>query len=418
MSALKSRGLIVTIACLSTLGALLFPVKTNAKESNNEISTAMQESLEDVLPIKVEYGSDVCAKDLLDFSANIVQDIDTMQTGYQSITYLSPSNSLLLSVPVFVLDSQKPVIASENTTYEYVLGQEFDASALDLEIYDPVAGDLQYSQAKKANSWWVEEEPDLNEEGNSSFTILAMDASGNISRKEFDVSISAPVLYNDADSSLAYEKEYFHTIDTSAITSQGYDYMYAYTPIFLNYIRNGQSRLYYSGDIASADLALGEIVYCYCALQSGGDYYDGQDENGTYLELTPAALSQLQNAVAYADSLASRYPGEIYAILISLDLNVSDYELVNEINAYLTNNYTYVLTNNGQVESLLSSGVGQCYHFAHVFADLCNSFSISASYIANGEHAYDIVCIEGITYTFDPTFNNTSHSTDYSWIQN
>jgi transglutaminase-like putative cysteine protease len=415
---LKSRGLIVTLACLSTFSALLLPVHANTKEDHTEVAGALQESLEGLLPIEVEYGSEKTAKDLLDFTANIIQDIDTMQLGYQSITYLSPCSSLLLSVPVFVIDSKAPIIESENESYEYIVGQEFDASDLNLEVYDPVSGELDYSQSEKENSWWIEEEPDLNEEGDASFTIEAMDASGNITIEEFDVTVSVPVVYNDAAPSLAYEKEYSHTIDTSAITSQGYDYMYAYTPIFLNYIRNGQNRLYYSGDAAAADLALGEVVYCYCALSSGGNYYDGQDENGTYFELTPSALSQLQSAVAAADANASRYPSEIYAILSSLDLNVSDYELVNEINAYLTNNYTYVLTNNGQVESLLSSGVGQCYHFAHVFADLCNSCGISATYIANGEHAYDTVCVEGVTYTFDPTFNNTSHSTAYSWIQN
>ncbi len=191
-----------------------------------------------------------------------------------------------------------------------------------------------------------------------------------------------------------------HGIDVSGV---GPEWKFALTPSFLDQIRAGSGYLYYSGSEADADWALGEVVYDYCGLNDGGDYYNGSDESGTYLELTPESAAQLQNAVAVADSAWGGYRQGVANALASINLNVSDETLVQEIDAWLCRNCTYVLVDNAYMPYFTSTGQGQCYQYAKMFADMCNSAGIPAWKVEGGNHAWAEYQIGSQVYSIDPT---------------
>lgn len=192
----------------------------------------------------------------------------------------------------------------------------------------------------------------------------------------------------------------------SDVSGVGPEWKFALTPSFLSQIRSGSSYLYYSGSDADADWALGEVVYDYCGLNDGGYYYNGSDGNGTYLELTPESAAQLQSAVASADSAWAGYRQGVANALGSINLNVSDETLVQEINAWLCRNCTYVLVDNAYMPYFTATGQGQCYQYAKMFADMCNSVGIPAWKVEGGNHAWDQYQINGQTYTIDPSTND------------
>ncbi len=191
-----------------------------------------------------------------------------------------------------------------------------------------------------------------------------------------------------------------HGIDVSGV---GPEWKFALTPSFLSQIRSGSAYLYYSGSDADADWALGEVVYDYCGLADGGYYYNGADENGAYLELTPESAAQLQSAVASADSAWGGYRQGVANALGSINLTVSDETLVQEIDAWLCRNCTYVLVDNAYMPYFTATGQGQCYQYAKMFADMCNSVGIPAWKVEGGNHAWNQYQINGQTYTIDPT---------------
>jgi transglutaminase-like putative cysteine protease len=381
------------------------------------LNTEIARTLNGAVPVWVEFGQKTTGADLVGDEAQISQDLDTSAVGMQKIVYTQEQEQTEQVQYAFVYDSQAPVIESNSTSISIYEGQSFSLDDFGISAYDPDDTSLSYAKKEQKGSYWMTGDVDTSTIGEYTFTITAMDGRGNTSSKKFSVDVVESPAINEAAVETVVSSGYSHSVNTSGLSSNTFDFIYSLTPTFLSYIRAGQAKLYYSCDATTADYALGEVVYLYCNLSSGGSYYDGSDEYGTYLELTPSALSQLQSAVAVADANYGSYRSQVANILYSLDLTTNDYELVNQINAYLTNNFTYSITNNGQVSSLITTGTGQCYHFAHLFADLCNSVGISCSYVGTADHAYNMVTIDGISYRFDPTYNNTSHSTAYSWLR-
>jgi transglutaminase-like putative cysteine protease len=384
---------------------------------NNILNNELAKTLSGSLPVWVEFGQKTSGADLLGQNVQISQDLDTTKAGMQKIVYANSESEEEQVQYAFVYDSQAPVIESDSASLSIYEGQSFSLDDFGISAYDPDDASLSYAKKEKKGSYWMSGDVDTSKTGTYTFTITAMDGRGNTSSKEFSVEVLESPAINEAAVDTVVSKGYSHSVNTSGLSSNTFDFIYSLTPTFLSYIRAGQAKLYYSCDATTADYALGEVVYLYCNLSSGGSYYDGYDEYGTFLELTPSALSQLQSAVAAADANYGSYRSQVANILYSLDLTTNDYELVNQINAYLTNNFTYEITGNGQVSSMITTGKGQCYHFAHLFADLCNSVGISCSYVGTADHAYNIVTVDGISYRFDPTYNNTSHSTAYSWLR-
>lgn len=204
-----------------------------------------------------------------------------------------------------------------------------------------------------------------------------------------------------------------HPVDSSFITS---DMNGAFSESFLQDIREGRQKLYYSGSLEEARHSLSEVAYFYCSIPNGVQFYTGSDSRGTYLEITDACWNPLQAAVKTADQAWNSYKAEVREACWSLNLDTSDADLVDQINTYICRNYDYKVTNSG-MPAFISSHLGQCWHYSKMFADMCNTVGIPAEQLENTDHAWNQVTVDGITYTFDVTYNDTSGNwNSYSWM--
>lgn len=210
----------------------------------------------------------------------------------------------------------------------------------------------------------------------------------------------------------AGDEAYIHSIHTDFITPE---LTGVYSQAFLQDIREGRNRLDYQGDAQNAEFSLSEIVSFYCSMDQNLPYYETQDDAGSYLELDPDVFSQLQAAVASADLGWAGYTDYVAQADESLNLYTDDHDLVDQINQYICDHFDYEITNSG-MPKFLETGYGQCWHYAKLFSDMCNAAGIQAWKVENQDHAWDQVVVDGVAYTFDPTFNDTGPSqTLYSW---
>lgn len=208
------------------------------------------------------------------------------------------------------------------------------------------------------------------------------------------------------------DEAYIHSIHTDFITPE---LTGIYSQAFLQDIREGRNRLDYQGDAQNAEFSLSEIVSFYCSMDQNLPYYETQDSAGSYLELDPDVFSRLQAAVASADLGWAGYTDYVAQADESLNLYTDDHDLVDQINQYICDHFDYEITNSG-MPKFLETGYGQCWHYAKLFSDMCNAAGIQAWKVENQDHAWDQVVVDGVTYTFDPTFNDTGPSqTLYSW---
>lgn len=185
---------------------------------------------------------------------------------------------------------------------------------------------------------------------------------------------------------------------------------------FLKQIRTGSKYLYYQGSVGDAGKSLSEVVKIYCEMPGSILYYDVADESGTYLEITDDCWPSLKSAVAKADQAWQGYRDYVADACSSLDLSASDASIVEQINDFICDHFSYRVTNSG-MPSFLAMGQGQCWHYAKLFADMCCSVGIPASKVQTTDHAWDIVTVDGIQYTWDVTYNDTCGNQHlYMWL--
>lgn len=206
---------------------------------------------------------------------------------------------------------------------------------------------------------------------------------------------------------------YMHNVDISSVTCE-LDGKYSWQ--FIQDILNGKQDLYYNGDAANAESSLSEVVSFYCDMNFGIDYYEIEDETGTYLEIADEYWPMLQNTVSQAASRWNAYPDYVASACRTLNLNTTDEDLVNQINQYICTAFDYEVTHSS-MPAFIQNKRGQCWHYAKLFADMCNTCGIEAWKEQTTAHAWDAVRIDGKVYWFDPTRNDTCGNTSkYSWL--
>lgn len=206
---------------------------------------------------------------------------------------------------------------------------------------------------------------------------------------------------------------HIRTVDLTRISC---DFRFADTESFLNTLRQGGRILYYSSSTEMAEQALCEVISYYCEMPQGIQYLEGRDEQGFYLEILPDQIPSVRLAVNKADAAWACYLQNLQAIDKSLDTGQSDREFVNAVNAYICQNFSYEV-NDVSMPTFMTLKRGQCWHYAKLFQDLCLAEGLDAKLIWTDTHAWDLLVIDGITYTFDVTNNDTGNDwTAWSWI--
>lgn len=90
--------------------------------------------------------------------------------------------------------------------------------------------------------------------------------------------------------------------------------------------------------------------------------------------------------------------------------------MVNQINQYLVNRFDYVVTE-APLYDFTQRNIGQCYHYASMFRDMCLAVGIPCEYVSDNNHAWNVNTVDGVRYKFDSTWNDTTETNSYAWIQ-
>ena len=141
----------------------------------------------------------------------------------------------------------------------------------------------------------------------------------------------------------------------------------------------------------------------------------------TGVRIVDEYISTTKSAVEDFEAAQARYRSYIKNALYGMNLNCTDKEMVDQINAHIVRNFSYSMTNDKLMSSFTDNKIGQCMHYARLFSDMCKAVGISCSYIegyADGEyHAFNSVTIDGQKYYFDVCWNDEGGSQNaYSWL--
>lgn len=105
-------------------------------------------------------------------------------------------------------------------------------------------------------------------------------------------------------------------------------------------------------------------------------------------------MSDLRNDLIYYKSQWDYYENWIVNKLSTINLNASDRSIVNSIKKIIMDNLSYEITND-LIYTAVTIGRGQCYHYAHLFRDMCSAVGIKCDYVENEIHAWNYVYIDG-----------------------
>lgn len=331
-------------------------------------------------------------------------------------------------------DVKYPILVLKDKEITVDYGSAFDLNSNVVHCVDPTYGNLNFTIQGKLDTTVV---------GKQDFIVLTESPIGNQIRANFSIYVKEAVektvtsenasennniTTNKATSSDTQddakqnEKRYLHNINTSTI--KNYYSNNKYFDLILHNILNGENTIYFN--ISQYDSMLDSMT----------DFmirYLGIDNDDwiAYIEHTDA-----ENYVMYLDQQSFKLAKETLSIRLQKDeeyktyirntlngfnLNASDREIVNQINKFVTANFKYQITDEYYMDSFIEKKIGQCYHFARLFTDLCNAVGIKSNIFSgtfNGDsHAWSSVTIDGNIYYFDPTVARKSSTFDkYSWM--
>lgn len=288
-----------------------------------------------------------------------------------------------------------------------------------IKEYDLVVYDSKSKSKVKFNT---------SKEGSYKIDVIAKDKSSNTAKESFNVEIKdtkkvskVNSIKNLKISNYTKNKESKgkkHSINRNAIIGDdlsiynlGIDCEKEIKGV-LNDIKNNKNKFYY--DYRNFVVAISSIEQFYdCDGKINFQYYYNANEN--YGSFSEENFNDIRNCIFSEDSRIEGYKNWIVNRLsTSVDLYANDYDVVNQINNTIKDFATYSITNK-PLYTFTETGVGQCYHYAYLFRDMCNAVGIEAYINKNENHAWNTVVIDGKSYKFDVTFNDTSGTNSYSW---
>ena len=191
----------------------------------------------------VEYGTE--NYDPIDLVENVpygkivkyTNYVDTNSIGTQKLMFVVEDENVtkVINVEVEVVDTEKPEISMEEETISIEEGNEYDIKENIKSVVDKVDGELEYveNETEEQKSYYtITSDLDTNVAGNYTVSVKAVDNSGNINEKVYNINVvekpkPAPVVYyNDNINNNATA-----SVDTSSVVSAAYSFVgYYYTP--------------------------------------------------------------------------------------------------------------------------------------------------------------------------------------------
>lgn len=149
--------------------------------------------------LNIEYGSSFDPESLIkDHEGDLTVEgsVDTKKTGDYPVTFrltkedqYHQTASKEFTYTAHVKDTQNPVITFTEESFSFETGSTFVPDAIVQSVKDAVDGDLKKAETLDKGTWIIEHDLDLNQAGDYTVTVKAMDLNGNISEASCPVSI-------------------------------------------------------------------------------------------------------------------------------------------------------------------------------------------------------------------------------------
>lgn len=222
---------------------------------------------------------------------------------------------------------------------------------------------------------------------------------------------------NPVNNSTTKDKVYQHKINLDNIISERYTCYQEkkYVTMIINNIKNNN----YTFDLESENnfnclWILGKY------LEYDGDLYYYNLGKGKY-RLSDEGIKIVRKLLPKAIERENNYKENIYNALSEINLNCSNYEIINNINKYIVDNFSYKIID-GPISSFTNNNQGQCMHYAMMFTNMCAAVGINVDYIegesSRGFHAWNRAVFDNQIYYFDITWNDngSSNYNRYMWL--
>ena len=195
--AVKIAAIVFLVTLLLDAGAFAFD-----RYRRNKAFTEMYDALTmefDPACSTVEYGSDFSGEEAVanhTGTLELIHPIDTSSLGKQTLQYRLTDTDRFgkvatkdFSYEVTVEDTTGPVISLYENEISFSKGMDFDPFVYIDEIYDPVDGELTYSETLEKGTYTVENNVDTSTPGEYVIRFTGLDQQGNESVSECKVNI-------------------------------------------------------------------------------------------------------------------------------------------------------------------------------------------------------------------------------------
>ena len=192
----------------------------------------------------VDYGT--ADYDLMDLVDNVPtgavvdykESLDTKTVGVQEVTFEIIKDGVVKEVTteIEVVDKEKPDVSVSKEKLSIYKGDSFDPKSNITLVRDQADGDLNYvsNDQVKDGEWsyyTVSSNVDTNSVGDYSVSVKAVDSSGNVTEKEYTVSVEAKPQPRVYTNNYVTNNNAKASVDTSSVVSAANSFIgYNYTP--------------------------------------------------------------------------------------------------------------------------------------------------------------------------------------------
>ncbi len=167
---------------------------------------------------------------------NYTNYVDTNSIGTQTLMFVVEDENVakVINVEVEVVDTEKPEINTSEETISIEEGNEYNIKDNIKSVIDKVDGELEFVEAETEEQkayYTISTDLDTNAVGNYTVSIKAVDNSGNVNEKSYNINVvekpkPVVVYYSNNMNNNAVP-----TVDTSSVVSAAYSFVgYYYTP--------------------------------------------------------------------------------------------------------------------------------------------------------------------------------------------
>lgn len=321
-----------------------------------------------------------------------VEGYEKNRVGLQKVTFTlnNGKRNFNDTFEVEVKDTIYPEILLKSNYIEIEIGEDIDLSSNIIKCQDSIDGDLPYKIVGNI---------DYNSLGRYNVKVVAEDCNGNITEVDLVVNVVDYVevkQYNTEKLSVNKDIGLFGSEYKSIVSNIKYGVN--------TFSESDKGRL---KEVINSYLGINSVEYIHYGVSS--------------IKFSDEDFLVIQERLSSIEMYERQYEDYIVSIAEKLSDVNTEMVLVNKVNSYIVNNFSYEITNLPQY-SFVESGVGQCYHFSLLFKDICNALGLEAGYVSGKyqekSHAWNSVLINGNLYYFDVTLNEYYNNTRYSWLSN